>query len=579
VTAIAGSEAGRTHALQRRFSLGPLTLSLPALLGLLVFFVAPLVTFLVYSFLTDELFGVTGPLTLDGYREAVGSPVNGRLAVNSFVVGICTAGVTVLLALPVAYWLRYAAGRSQVTVLFLITATLFASYLVRIYAWRSILGDNGVLNSGLRELGLREEPLDFLLYNRFSVTVALVHIFLPFVVLVLYAGFRPISPALLEGAQDLGANAWVRWRRVVLPLIAAPAATAFLLVFVLSASDYVTPQFLGGTNGALLGVRIQGALTGTGDWPTGAALAFLMLAAFVLCYVLTAAGLRLMRLDRIRFVEVAPGAGGQRSPVSGTITALVVLFLFLPLVIVVLFSFHKTGGLSLPFQGFSTRWYEEVFSSHEFRQALKNSAIVATAVAALTAVLGTAAAYGLTRVDVRLRAPLALLFFLPITLPGLFLGISMLVFFARIGLDVSLFTVAIAHIVYVFPYFFLIARAALDRLDPALEESAADLGATPWTVFRRVTLPQIWPLLLGATTLAFALSFDEFIITFFVIGADSTLPMFIWSSLRRTVDPSINTISTLLMAITLVLFVVTFLFALRAERSRRRAVGGLITQA
>jgi ABC-type spermidine/putrescine transport system permease subunit II len=297
-----------------------------------------------------------------------------------------------------------------------------------------------------------------------------------------------------------------------------------------------------------------------------------MLASFVVCYVLTAAGLRLLRLDRVRFVEVALAASGQRSPVAGAVTLLALVFLFAPLVVVVLFSFHETGGLSLPFQGFSTRWYESVFSSLEFRQALKNSAVVASVVAAATALLGTAAAYGLTRARARLRGPLALLFFLPITLPGLFLGISLLVFFARLELRLSLVTVVMAHLVYVFPYYLLITRAALDRLDPALEESAADLGASPWVVFRRVTLPQIWPLLLGAASLAFALSFDEFIITFFVIGADSTLPMFIWSSLRRTVDPSINTISTLLMAITLVLWVVAFLFMLRGERLRRRAL-------
>jgi len=200
---------------------------------------------------------------------------------------------------------RFAASaeKLQIPVLFLITATLFASYLVRIFAWQSILGGNGLLNSGLRRLGIIDEPLGFLLYNRFAVTVALVHIFLPYVVLVLYAGFRPVSPALIEAAQDLGANAFTRWRRVILPLVAAPAATAFLLVFVLSAADYVTPQFVGGTDGALLGVRIQAALTGVGNWPLGAALSFLMLGAFLLCYLLVALALRLMRLDRIRFVS------------------------------------------------------------------------------------------------------------------------------------------------------------------------------------------------------------------------------------------------------------------------------------
>jgi spermidine/putrescine transport system permease protein len=223
--------------------------------------------------------------------------------VNSFVIGICAAGITVLVGLPIAYWLRYAAGRFQVLVLFLITATIFASYLVRIYAWRTILGQNGLLNSGLEGLGIIDEPLGFLLYNRFSVTVALVHIYLPYVVLVLYASFRPITPAYLEAAQDLGAGALRRWRKVVLPLMAAPIATTFLFVFVLSASDYVTPQFLGGPDGSMLGVRVQAALTGTGDWPLGAALTFLMLAAFLTCWGLTALGLRLLKLDRVRFVS------------------------------------------------------------------------------------------------------------------------------------------------------------------------------------------------------------------------------------------------------------------------------------
>jgi spermidine/putrescine transport system permease protein len=121
----------------------------------------------------------------------------------------------------------------------------------------------------------------------------------------------------------------------------------------------------------------------------------------------------------------------------------------------------------------------------------------------------------------------------------------------------------------VFPFFFLVARAALERLDPALEETAADLGAGRWTVFRRVTLPQVWPVLVGAACLAFALSFDEFVITFFVIGPDSTLPLYIWSGLRRTIDPSINAISTLLLAFTMLLFVVTYLLTTWSERRRR----------
>jgi spermidine/putrescine transport system permease protein len=288
---------------RRRARPGPGFLVLPAALGLLLLFAAPLGTFFLYSFLTNSLYEVSAPFTLDAYRDALTTDVNRTLAVNSFVVGLASATATIVVGLPIAYWLRFAAGRLQLLVLFLITATLFASYLVRIFAWQSILGGNGLLNSGLRRLGIIDEPLGFLLYNRFAVTVALVHIFLPYVILVLYAGFRPISPALVEAAQDLGANALTRWRRVILPLMAAPASAAFLLVFVLSASDYVTPQFVGGTDGALLGVRIQAALTGVGNWPLGAALSFLMLGAFLFCYLLSAIALRILRLDRIRFVS------------------------------------------------------------------------------------------------------------------------------------------------------------------------------------------------------------------------------------------------------------------------------------
>jgi spermidine/putrescine transport system permease protein len=300
MTAVAHDTAAASAG-GRRLRVGPLSLTAPATLGMLVFFVAPLVTFAVYSFLTAGLFSVSGPLTLANYTDAIRAPASGRLAVNSFVVGILAASVSLAVALPIAYWLRYHAGSLRVFVLFLITATLFASYLVRIYAWRSILGENGLLNDGLERIGVIDHALGFLLYSRFAITVALVHIFLPYVVLVLYAGFGPMSPSLLESAQDLGANALTRWRRVVLPLIAAPAVSAFLFVFVLSASDYVTPQFLGASRDVMLGVQIQANFKGLGNFPLGAAQSLLMLAAFVLCYGLCALGLRLRRLDRIRW--------------------------------------------------------------------------------------------------------------------------------------------------------------------------------------------------------------------------------------------------------------------------------------
>src|SRR5207244_4090691 len=137
-----------------------------------------------------------------------------------------------------------------------ISATLFANYLVRIYAWRLALGENGVINWILINLGVPRGRLDFLLFSRFAVAVALVHIMLPLVVLLLFAAFNPLEPRYLEAAQNFGAGALTRWRRVILPLMAPPAATAFLLTFVLASADYVTPTFLGGVNGQLFGIQV-----------------------------------------------------------------------------------------------------------------------------------------------------------------------------------------------------------------------------------------------------------------------------------------------------------------------------------
>jgi spermidine/putrescine transport system permease protein len=258
-----------------------------------------------------------------------------------------------------------------------------------------------------------------------------------------------------------------------------------------------------------------------------------------------------------------------RGPVATVVLVIALLFLFIPLLVVVLFSFNSGGSLTFPFGGLTLDWYREVVSSRAFRQAVANSAKVAMVTAGSTLVLGTLAAYALTRARSRLRPFVAVLLFLPLTLPGLFLGLSLLVVFAQAEFSLSLTTVAIAHLVYVMPYYLLISVAALQRLDPALEEVGADLGANAWLVFRLVTLPQVWPVLLAAALLAFLLSFDEFIITFFVIGPESTLPLFIFSSLRRTVDPSINAISTLLLMITLVLFALSFVLTLRSARTGR----------
>jgi spermidine/putrescine transport system permease protein len=278
----------------------PLLAAVPAVLWMVGFFVLPLVVFAFYSFLTNAFYDVAFPLTTDAYQAAITSPLNRTLAWNSVSVGVTTAVVTVAVGLPVAYWLRFVAGRSRVAVLFLITSSMFASYLVRIYAWRTILGSRGLVNSTLDRVGLIDEPLSFLLYSRFAVVLALVHIFLPYVVLVLYAAMAPLGRGLLEAGEDLGAGSSLLWRRVILPVMAAPAVSAFVFVFILSAADYVTPQFLGGRDGLTLGVQIQSNFITVGNWPVAAATSILMLLAFLALYLTLNVLLRFRRLHDLR---------------------------------------------------------------------------------------------------------------------------------------------------------------------------------------------------------------------------------------------------------------------------------------
>lgn len=262
----------------------------------------------------------------------------------------------------------------------------------------------------------------------------------------------------------------------------------------------------------------------------------------------------------------------RRGVASGIVTAAALLFLFVPLGVVVLFSFHSTGGLTLPFEGFSFRWYEEVVGDDAFVEALGNSLVLGLVTSLVTVVLGTAGAYGVLRSGTRLRGPVQVLFVAPVLLPGLFIGAALLSFLSRVDVQPSLFTVVIGHIVFAFPFVFILIRTAIDRLDVSLEEVARDLGAVPWRVFRKVTLPQIAPVLVGAAALAFMLSFDEFLITFFVIGNEQTLPTYIFGRLRRTVDPGINVASTLFLAVMLFTWTAAAIATVRAARSDRTTV-------
>ena len=231
-------------------------------------------------------------------------------------------------------------------------------------------------------------------------------------------------------------------------------------------------------------------------------------------------------------------------------------FLFAPVLTIVVFSFDKSGVGTFPLTGFTLDWYRELGGDDGIRSAALNSIIVAGACAFVTVLLGTAAAFALTRYRVRASGSFTALLALPIMLPGLLVGVALLSFFSWIHLPLSLLTVTIGHVLVTLPFVVLTMNARLTGFDRSVEEAARNLGATPWQTFRRITFPLIRASIMGSALLVAALSLDEFIVTFFTIGAENTLPTVIWGQMRRGVSPTVNAISTLMLLSTSLLMIV-----------------------
>jgi len=223
-------------------------------------------------------------------------------------------------------------------------------------------------------------------------------------------------------------------------------------------------------------------------------------------------------------------------------------FMAAPLILVVLFSFNRSALTSLPLTGFTFDWYRKLFSLGAFWPALWNSLIVAAFVAILSVTIGTMAALVLARMASRRAEVLIGIISIPMMLPALVIGVAMMSYFVRlVDLPLGLPTVILGHLVIAQPFVILIVFSRLATFDWAVVDSARDLGASPLRAFWTVTLPIIRPTIVGAALIAMSISLDDFVITFFTIGAGNTLPTLVWGMVRTSLDPTINAIATLLI--------------------------------
>jgi spermidine/putrescine transport system permease protein len=228
-------------------------------------------------------------------------------------------------------------------------------------------------------------------------------------------------------------------------------------------------------------------------------------------------------------------------------------FLYLPLVIVVVYSFNDSR-LNAEWVGFTLGWYRALFADDDMLVAARNSLVIGVAASLTSTVLGTMAGFAMYRWKTRL---LPILVLTPIAIPEILVGVSLLIFFVLLNFTLGLVSVALAHIAFCIGFVAIVVRARMAGMDEGLVEAARDCGATPWQAFRYVTLPLIMPGVIAGALMAFTLSIDDFVITFFTAGAGTvTLPLQIYSMIKIAVTPEVNAVSTLLMLLTLLLIVV-----------------------
>lgn len=226
-------------------------------------------------------------------------------------------------------------------------------------------------------------------------------------------------------------------------------------------------------------------------------------------------------------------------------------FLYLPLVLVVVYSFNDSR-IGAQWVGFSLRWYQALLHDEDMVRAAYHSLVIALSVSAISTVLGTMAGVAMHRYRVRL---LSFLVLTPLAVPDILTGVSLLLLFVLVHLTLGMASVVLAHVSFCISFVAIVVRSSLAGMDPQLAEAARDLGATPWQAFRRIVLPLIAPGILAGALLAFTLSIDDFVITFFTAGAGtSTLPLEIYSMIKVAVTPEVNAVSTLLLLVSLTLF-------------------------
>ncbi len=509
----------------------------PTLLFMICALALPLLTLVLYSFWTQDYITVDKTFTLMNYETLFDKWIYGKLLWRSITLSATVTIITVTLAYPIAYFLAFRVKKNIMTWLILINLPFWTSYLLRVLAWKIMLGNNGVINSGLLELGFIAGPLEFLLYSRFAVILTLVHAWAAFAILPIYLSLSKIDRSLLEAAADLGESPVRTFLRVTLPLSMPGVIAATVIQFIPTVGDYVTPTMVGGPRGIMIGQIIAAQFGEANNMPLGSALTIIMMIS-VTTLALTFVWLSQRGTIKKREMETVAISSNPTTATKRRFSPLLfyvilyLLFLYIPSMMLPIFSFNDSIQMALPLKGFTLKWYVGIANTPGLLTALGNSFKVALPVAIISTSLATIAAKTMTRYRIPGRSLAMSFILLPMIMPGIILAVGLLVLALAVGVQLSLWTIGVAHVIATLPFSMLVVMARLEGFSKSVEEAALDLGENGWMTFWRVTFPLILPGVGAAFLLSFTASFDEFLFALFLGGNHVTLPVFMFTQTR-----------------------------------------------
>jgi len=567
----------------------------PLVVLLLVLLIYPVGQLLLLSVVGDQGF------TLSQYHRLFESSVYVNVLLITLKISLWTTFFAVVAGYPVAYLISSLSAKRKTSLLFWVLLSFWTSFFVRTFAWVVLLGRNGVVNQLLQALGILDAPAN-LLYNFGSVLVGMVHALMPLAVLTMLSVMENIDRNLPRAASTLGARPGTAFWKIYFPLSMPGVAAAAIMVFVTAIGFFITPALLGGRKETMITQIIIDQVQQTMNWEFAGAVSVLLLVVVLVVFAIydkvlglsTMTGGASTRVRASGKESLSRRAGEavltvlanvsdalfallpkrMRRSVSGTgqsrtlwwIVLGVLAFLSAPAFLMIPLSFDSGSGLTWPPKGFSLQWYEQMFTSPVWMQAITRSLIVGVGTGLLAMLIGTPAAFLLVRANMRGKSAMLAFVLSPIVVPRMIIAVGMFYFFARVGLVGSTIGLILAHTVVAVPYVVITMMAVLRNYDTRLDLAAQSLGAGPWATLRFVTFPILGAGLMSSFLFAFATSFDELTIALFASGGlNATLPKQFWDEVTLQISPVIAAVSTCLF-----IFIAALIWL--ADRLRRRSL-------